>query len=72
MLLTRINVRSKLKLVKGGIKMKTMLKNKGMVSFMIFMIGVSYFYSVSLKNNSNIEMVSSEVISNETIDVKEV
>lgn len=43
--------------------MKTMLRNKGIISFMIFMVGVSYFYSVSLKESSNVEMVSSEIIS---------
>lgn len=51
--------------------MKKMLKNKGIVSFMIFMIGVSYFYSTSLKDSNNIEMVTSEVISAESFNTNE-
>ncbi len=70
--LTRINVRDTIYLVKGGIKMKTMLKNKGIVSFMIFMISVSYFYSVSLKNNNNVEMISSEVITTQDVNIKNI
>lgn len=71
-MLTRINVRDTIYLVKGGIKMKTMLKNKGIVSFMIFMISVSYFYSVSLKNNNNVEMISSEVITTQDVNIKNI
>lgn len=52
--------------------MKTMLKNKGIVSFMIFMIGVSYFYSVSLKNSNNVEMISSEVITTQDVNIKNI
>ena len=52
--------------------MKSMVKNKGILSFIVFMIGVSYFYSVSLKDNSNVEMITSDVITTQEIYSNEI